>query len=322
MKKFWPIIIFLVLFVLFLGLGISRRGTSARPAGQEKSAPQIAVIPKVAGDPFWNAVRAGAKQAARETNAEIIWNGPERENDREKQMQILEDFIVQKVDAVVLAPLDNAVLAPLVQKVADAHIPCVLIDSVVAGDSYVSFIAADNYQSGVLAARRMGEMLQGQGRVALIPYQAGSGERENGFMDTLKKEFPGISFFENKYSGETGLQAVQDILTRHPALDGIFACSEAAARAVLSVLENQGRSGKVKMIACDASESLLADLRAGLIDALVVQNPYALGYESVKTALAALAGQEIPRKIDLGVKLITADNLDTPEIEQFLNPPQ
>ncbi len=155
----------------------------------------IAVIPKGTTHIFWQSVHAGAQKAGQELGYEISWNGPERETDRERQIQIIEDFIVQKVDGIVLAPLDRKALVPTVEKLDGLKIPCAIVDSGIDTDKYVSFAATDNYQGGVIAGRRMGEILQGKGKVVVVKYVPGSAsttERENGFMETIKKEFPGI----------------------------------------------------------------------------------------------------------------------------------
>ena len=308
---------------LFLpGCG-SKTDSSAPAAG---TAPQrtIAVIPKGTTHIYWQSVRAGAKAACDELGFKMYWNGPERETDRERQIQIIEDFIAQKVDAVVLAPLDRQALVPSVEKLAADKIPCAIIDSGIDTEKYTCFAATDNYQGGVMAARRMGEVLGGKGKVVVLKYVPGSGsttERENGFIDTIKKEFPGIEIVDTKYGQdtvETALQSAEDLLTRHPDLQGFFACNASTAVGGMRALISQKRA-EVKFIGFDAEKALLDGLKAGQIDALVVQNPYKMGYEGVKAVAAALKGETVPKKIDTGVELVTKDRLDDPKIKALLN---
>jgi len=318
MKKALPIIIVLVVIaIVFIGIGIANKG-------ERSSQRRIAVIPKGTTHIFWQSVRAGAEKAGAEAGVKIFWNGPEREGDREKQIQIVEDFIVQDVSGIVIAPLDSKALVPSVEKIFARSIPCAIIDSGIDTDKYVSFVATDNYEGGVIAARRMGKILNGKGKIIVVKYAAGSAsttKRENGFMDTIGKEFPGIEIVDTKYgmdTVETALQAAEDLLTKNTELDGLFACNESTSVGALRALQSQGRVEQIKMVGFDAGGLLIAGLKAGLIDSLVVQNPYKMGYEGVKAVIARLDGKEVPRRIDTGVTLITKENLETPQIQALL----
>jgi ribose transport system substrate-binding protein len=283
----------------------------------------IAVIPKGTTHIFWQSVHAGARKAGEELGYEIYWNGPERETDRERQIQIIEDFIVQKVDGIVLAPLDRKALIPSVEKLSAMKIPCAIIDSGIDTDKYVCFAATDNYQGGVMAARRMGEILQGKGKVVVVKYVPGSAsttERENGFIETIQKEFSGIQIVDAKYGQdtvETALQATEDLLTRHSDLQGLYACNASTSVGALQGLQSQKRS-QVKMIGFDAEKALVEGLKAGQIDALVVQNPFKMGYEGVKAVVSQINGQTVAKKIDTGVEIITKARLDDPQIKDLL----
>ncbi len=284
----------------------------------------IAVIPKGTTHSYWNSVLAGAQKASKEHNVEIFWAGPDREGDREKQIQIVEDFIVKKVAGIVLAPTDAEALVPVVERAAAARIPVVIIDSDIDTGKRVSFVATDNYAGGVLAAKHMAKLLGGKGKVAVIKYMAGSASttaRENGFIETLKKEFPEIKVVEDRYgmdTVETALSAAEDVLTRHKELDGIFACNESTSLGALRALESQGRAGAVKMIGFDSADALLKGLKDGRIDALVVQNPQAMGYIGVCSVIAAIKGESVKARIDTGVQLVTKDRLNSPKIRALI----
>jgi ribose transport system substrate-binding protein len=317
MKKVLPIVVLVVVAGVFIAIGIANKGK-----GRGKL--QIAVIPKGMTHIFWQSIHRGALKAGEEMGAEIFWNGPDREGDREKQIQIVEDFITRRVSGIVLAPNDSKALVPVVEKIAQSGIPCVIIDSGIETDKYVSFVATDNYKGGVIAAKRMGEILGGKGKVIVVKYSPGSAsttERENGFIETTTKEFPGIAIVDTKYgldTVETALQATEDLLTKNAELDGLFACNESTSVGALRALQSAGRAGKIKMIGFDAGKLLIEGVRSGDIDSLVVQNPYKMGYEGVKTLVASLQGGDAARRIDTGVKLITKDNLDTAEIQALL----
>src|SRR5450631_3347277 len=151
--------------------GCDKKPAENAPAAEIKHT--IAVIPKGTTHIYWQSVKAGAEAAGKEFGYEIQWNGPERETDRERQIQIIEDFIVQKVDGMVLAPLDRDALVPSVDKLASVKIPCAIVDSGVNTSNYVTFAATDNYHGGVLAARRMGEILGGKGNLLVLQYVPG-----------------------------------------------------------------------------------------------------------------------------------------------------
>jgi len=307
---------------LMLATGCNKKSSDNTPGGTVKHT--IAVIPKGTTHIYWQSVRAGAEAAGKEFGYDIRWNGPERETDRERQIQIIEDFIVQKVDGVVLAPLDKDALVPSVEKLSGLKIPCAIIDSAVATDKYTTFAATDNYQGGVLAARRMGEILGGKGNVIVLKYVPGSAsttDRENGFIETIQKEFPGIKIVDSKYGQdtvETALQAAEDMLTKNKDVQGFFACNAPTAVATLQALQSQNRP-EIKMVGFDAEKALIDGLKAGQIDALIVQNPYKMGYEGVKAVAMSIKGQPVEKKIDTGVEVVTKPALDKPEIMTLLN---
>jgi ribose transport system substrate-binding protein len=317
--------------VIFAGLILSTgcnkksdENTASSGATSTNAQYNIAVIPKGTTHIYWQSVKAGAEQAAKEFNCKIYWNGPERETDRDRQIQIVEDFIVQKVDGVVLAPLDKDALVPSVDKLAGLKIPCAIIDSGIATSNYVTFAATDNYQGGVLAARRMGEILGGKGNLIVLKYVPGSAsttDRENGFIDTIGKEFPNMKIVDSKYGQdtvETALQAAEDMLTRNKDVQGFYACNAPTAVGALQALQSQNRP-EIKMVGFDAEKALIDGLKAGQIDALIVQNPFKMGYEGVKAVVMAIQGKPVEKKIDTGVAVVTKDDLDKPDIKALLN---
>ena len=318
MKKSLLIIVFVAVAAVFVVIGFLRKGKT----GAERC---IAVIPKATTHIFWQSVRAGALKAGEEAGVRILWSGPERETDRERQIQIVEDFLVRKVIGVVLAPNDENALVPSVEKIYARNIPCAIIDSGIKTDKYVCFAATDNYKGGVIAARRMGEILGGKGKVVVIKYvqnHDSTTNRENGFIETIEKEFPGIEILDAEYAGDTVDKAIdltKDMLSKHSSLDGLYACNAPTSVGAKQALAGQKLSGKIKMVGFDAEDALVDGLKTGVIDSLVVQNPFKMGYEGVKAVLDKLEGKEVPRRIDTGVWLVTKERLDEPEIRALLS---
>ena len=318
MKKAIGIIALVAIAAVFITIGIIRKGSSL----DER---RIAVIPKGTSSVFWESVRAGAQKAGDEFGYEISWNGPELESDRERQIQIVEDFIALKVAGIVLAPNGSNALVPKVEEMFAKNMPCVIIDSGIDTDKYVSFAATDNYQGGVIAARRMGKILDGKGKVIVVKFMPGSGSttnRENGFIDTIEKEFPDIEIVDTKYgmaTVETALQTAEDLLTKHAQLDGLYACNAGTSVGSAQALQSQGRADSIKMVGFDAEETLIDKLRSGVVDSLVVQDPYKMGYIGVKTLVDKINGKEVPKLIDTGVELVTLERLEEPKIKALLN---
>lgn len=276
---------------------------------------------------FWKAIHAGAVKAARELDVGIIWKGSQKEDDRAQQITVVEDFISRGVDGIVLAPLDDRALCRPVQDAAREKIPVVIIDSGLQGEDYISFVATDNYQGGVIAARRLGELLGGKGKIFLIRYQEGSAstmERERGFYETVTKDFPGLTLLvQDQYAGattETAYQLAENLLGRFPDVEGIFTPNESSTFGTLRALQESRLAGRVRFVGFDSSPKLVQALKDRHIQGLVLQNPMKMGYMGVTFIVAHLRGETIPKKVDTGVYLATPENMEDPEIHSLLEP--
>src|SRR5205809_1271371 len=300
------------------GCGKKSEGSSSAPAPKSYT---ISVIPKGTTHEFWKSIHAGAVKAERELNekgvkAEIIWKGPLKEDDRDQQIQVVENFMSRRVSGIVLAPLDSQALVQPVENSIKARVPVVIIDSGLKSDQYVSFVATDNYKGGQLAGERLGQLLGGKGNVILLRYAVGSASteaRESGFLDTLKTKFPGVKLISSdQYAGptrETGYQASQNLLNRFgDQVNGIFCPCEPPTIAMAKALRDIGKAGgKVKMVGFDAGSDSVRDLKKGDVQGLVVQNPVLMGYLSVMTMMKHLQGEKIEKRIDTGVVLVTPE---------------
>lgn len=294
----------------------------------------IAVIPKGTTHEFWKAINAGAVKAQRElsvngTKVEVIWKGPLREDDRDQQIQVVENFMARHVSAIVLAPLDSQALVRPVNNAIAAGVPVVVIDSDLKSDKYVSFVATDNYKGGQMAGEEMGKLLGGKGNVILLRYAVGSASteaREAGFLDALKK-FPDIKLIsQDQHAGatrETAYQVSQNLMNRFGReVNGVFCANENSTVGMTKALRDVGLAGgKVKMVGFDAGSLSIQDLKNGDVQALVVQNPTLMGYLGVATAIKHLRGEKVERRIDTGVVLVTKENMEQPEIKDLLYPP-
>ncbi len=287
---------------------------------------EIAVIPKGTAHVFWLAVHAGAETAGKELGVEILWQGPQTETMKDQQRSIVSDFIVRGVDGVVLAPLDQDAMVPAVQDLARSNIPCVIFDSGVNTDEYVSFVATDNYKGGVEAAHEMAKLLNKKGTCIITRVDPGSqstNQREKGFEDTLKSDYPDIEIVDSQYgySDRDKSRAVtEDMLTAHPDVDAIFGPNESSTFGALLALQALNLAGQKNFVGFDSSAELIEGLRNKEIQALVLQDPFKMGYEGVHTLVKHFNGEEVSKNIDTGVYVATPENMDDPEISRLLSP--
>lgn len=308
------------------------QGAPPLPAAEKTY--RIAVIPKGATHEFWKAMHAGAMKAQRELaekgiKVEIIWKGPLKEDDRDQQIQVVENFMTRRVDGMVLAPLDSQALVAPVANAARTGIPVVIVDSDLKSDKHISFVATDNYKGGCLAAEHLAKLLGGQGNVILLRYGVGSAsteQREAGFLDTLKQH-PGLKLISSdQYGGatrETAYQASQNLLNRHGRdVNGIFTPNENTTIGMMKALRDLGKGGgKVKMVGFDANTQSLLDLRQNDLQGIIVQNPFRMGYDGTLAVMKSLQGQPVEKRVDTGVTLVTRENMDQPAIKELIHPP-
>jgi ribose transport system substrate-binding protein len=302
------------------------------PAAQKKSF-TIAVIPQGSTHEYWKSIHAGAvkatqDEAARGVKVNVIWKGPMREDDREQQVQVVEGFLSEGVNGIVLAPFDKDALVRPVEEAKRAGIATVVIDSALDSTDPISFVASNNYHGGELAADEMARLLGGKGKVLLLRYQEGvfsTEQREKGFADKIKT-YSGIQLISsNQYAGatrDTAKSAAENLLNRFGSeIDGIFTPNESSTAGTLLALEDSGRAGKIKFIGFDASDIFVQAMRAGKLHGIIVQNPFRMGDLGVTTMVDHLEGKSVPKRIDTGVTLITPANLDAPDSQALLHPP-
>ena len=294
---------------------------------------RIAVIPKGTSHVFWDSIHAGAIKAARERgNAHILWNGPAKEDQRHRQLEIVEEFTTEGVSAIILAPTDRQTLVAPVEKALAKGIPVVIIDSglqlsetIQASDKYLGYVATDNRLGGVKAAQRMIDLLKGKQRakIMMLRYQANSEsteEREKGFQETITKA-PNIELFvppdEAGATVESAQQAADKLVADHKDLDGIFVPNESSTTGMLRSLEALNRAGEVRLVGFDANDILINALRAGKVDGLVLQDPFDMGYQSVLRAIDFLEGKGTPKEKvkNTNLQVVTRENMDDPAIK-------
>jgi ribose transport system substrate-binding protein len=308
-----------------LGCGGGSNSASSGDSGKLR----IAVIPKGTSHEFWKSVHAGAEDAAKELgNVEVIWKGPETENDTMGQISVVKNFITSRVDGICLAPNHSESLVDAVSEANAEGIPVVVFDSGLGeGAETISYVATDNYKGGVIAGERLIEAIGGKGKVILLRYKEGSEsteQREQGFLDAMATAQDVEVLSSNQYAGTTTQEAMAtatQLLNKYrDEVDGIFAVCEPNCNGTLEALEQTGLAGKVKFVAFDPSERLIDGLESGAVSGIVLQDPYEMGRKSVMALASKLAGEDVDEVISTGEHLATPENKDTDEFKRLLSP--
>jgi ribose transport system substrate-binding protein len=298
---------------------------------------RVAVIPKGETHVFWKSVHAGAQQAADELgNVDIQWKGPPEEDSTSDQIGVVKNMVVRQVDAICLAPNDASALVGTVKECNEKDIPVIVFDSGLAeGADYVSYVATDNFVGGEKAAERLAAAMGGEGDVIMLRYKRGSEsteQREEGFLAKLKSDYPDITVISSDlYAGtktSEALEVATQVLVKYQdSVDGIFAVCEPNANGVLEALEKTKLAGKVKFVAFDPSDRLIAAMQKDKVHGIVLQDPFKMGYLSVKTAVAELENRKkddgktvIEKRISTGEYVATPENMEEEKYKKLLSP--
>ncbi len=330
-----------VVFVAVVALigvivAVSRRNESSPSSGNGASTTQpapsaaltIAVIPKGTAHSYWKSVEAGSQAAGQELGVTINYKGPVQENERTAQINLVQQFVSQGVDGIVLAPLDANALLDAVQSATAKKIPVVIIDSALSGEAgkdFVCYVGTDNRKAGQIAGTELAKELSGKGKVILLRYQPGSAsttDREEGFLDIMKQN-PGITVISSdQYAGATISEAQTaslNLLSKIRDADGIFCPNESTTLGMAHAMDQSQLLGKIHFVGFDATPPELDLLKASQVNALVSQNPVKMGHDGVVACVNTIRGSTVDKVNDSGVELITNDNLNSPDIQKFLS---
>lgn len=286
----------------------------------------LPVISKGFQHEFWQTVKMGTEAAAKELGDKTNYVGPADETQIAEQIQLVENAMAKKPNGLLLAALDANALAPLVETANSRGIKVVTFDSGVNSDIPVSFVATNNRKAGAQAADALAEQVNKKGKVGVIAHVAGTSsaiERSEGFMAQMKEKYPDIQVLPVQYSDGDPQKAMDktiDMIQANPDLAGIYGTNEGATLGVANAIDSQNLKGKVKVIGFDSTEAIINFLKSGVIQGFVVQDAYQIGYQGIKTLNAALSGEAVDKEIDIPVKFVNAQNIETPEIEKLLHP--
>jgi ribose transport system substrate-binding protein len=274
---------------------------------------KMTLIAGVKGDEFYITMNCGAQEAAKKIGATLEFQGPDQ-FDAAQQTPIVDAVAAKSPDAILIAPTDTkALFAPITQAAQNSKI--VLVDTTLDDPSMaVSQIASDNVGGGRTAGETLLDLIGGKGKVMVVNVKPGistTDQRGQGFEEAVKGK-PGVEYLGQEYSQDDPAKAaaiVTATLAKHPDLKGIFAANLFSAEGAASGLRQAGKEDQVKIVGFDAGPKQVEDLEAGIVQALIAQQPAEIGRLGVEQAAAALDGKETRPEIGTDFEVITKDNL-------------
>jgi ribose transport system substrate-binding protein len=319
-------VVFLALFVVACGGSSPTTTTGSTPTSSGPKALKIIAVPKSLASSYWTIVENGIKcYASKVPGVNIVWNGVQTDTQVSDQISLLQNYITQSPDGILYAATDAKALAAVTQQAVSANIPIFNFDSGTNPQS-VPLFATDNTASAAKAADEMGTLLNGTGKIALLEFVPGSAtndQRVNGFKQELTAKYPNIQIVADQADGSDSAKALsitQNILSAHPDIKGIYAANQQGGEGAAQALSAASLGGKVHLISFDASDPLISGLQSGTVDALVVQNPFKMGFDSLKAMVDQLRNGVKAQNEDTGVTLVTKANFNDPATQSLLNP--
>jgi ribose transport system substrate-binding protein len=306
------------LFGVVVGLGALVVGTTLARADEA----YIPLISKGFQHQFWQAVKAGAEQAAKAHKVRITFEGPETEAMVDKQIDMLSAALAKKPQALGIAALDSKAAIPLLKRAQADKIPVIAFDSGVDSDIPLTTCATDNLAAAALAADKMAEAIGNAGEVGVIVHDQTSRtgiDRRDGFLNEMKTKHPNVKIVSVQYGGGDHLKSAEiakAMIQGNPNLKGIFGANEGSAEGAAIGVKESGR--KLVLIGYDSGKEQKEDINSGLMAGAITQNPVGIGKCVVDSAVKALKGEKLPKKVDTGFYWYDKSNMGDPKIAAVL----
>lgn len=324
----------MAVLAVFIMVGCGQSGSQSPGSGNGGDGPyKFIVIIKATDSAFWQQMVTGAQAAADEMGDQVSIDvqGPPSESDIEQQVSILENAVSQQPDGILLASTSSDATVPIVERSMNQNIPVVLVDNKINTDQYVSFLATDNEEAGGKAADAIVEFAKKdaggtQGKLGLIGALAGVQvleARDRGFTNRLNEIAPDIEILGPRYVNNDITQAAstaEDMLTANPDMLGFFADNNHTGDGVARVISQRNLGDQKAVVAFDADKQEVNALEGGAIDALVVQDPYLMGFKGINFLVDHLQGEDVPKNVNTGSTVVTQENFNDPEIQGLLFP--
>jgi ribose transport system substrate-binding protein len=284
--------------------------------------PYIPLISKGFQHQFWQAVKSGAEQSAKANNVRITFEGPETEAMVDKQIDMLSAALAKKPQALGIAALDSKAAIPLLKRAQNDKIPVIAFDSGVDSDIPVTTCATDNLAAAALAADKMAELIGNSGEVAVIVHDQTSRtgvDRRDGFVNQIKSKHPNIKIVSVQYGAGDHLKSAEiakAMIQANPNLKGIFGANEGSAEGAAIGVKESGK--KLVLIGFDSGKEQKENIMSGLMAGAITQNPVGIGKCVVDSAVKALHGEKLPKKVDTGFYWYDKTNMNDPKIAAVL----
>ena len=296
--------------------------TAAAPAGARH---RVAIVAKSTRTEFWLSVFAGAEAAATEYNIELSITGPETEEDYETQNRMVADAVADGAEALVFSAIDYENNAAAIDAAAESGVRIVAIDSNVDSGAVQTYIGTDNYAAGQMAAQAALDGVEGQLTVGIVNYDVSSAngqERERGAVDAFEQSGRAhVAAVINTLAEAARAQAdTAAMLAEHPEINVLLAFNEPTSVGAADAVEGMGLAEDVFLVGFDSNVATIDGLQDGTVDALIVQNPYAMGYLGVESAYRLLSGQggSPEATVDTSTRIVNRDNMFTMDSQKAL----
>lgn len=316
----------IIVSIAVLVLGLSVVGVKMKNMEWDNDQKTIYFAPKTLQSlEFWQVMNQGVNSAAKEFGVVVKVIATEAETDIDGQIHLLEEAIAAKPSAIILAATDYNRIVPVAQRIVEEKIHLVTVDSDLNDDVSSSFIGTNNYEAGIKAGQALIDQIDPQSTIAIINFiqvSATAMERERGVLDRLSKEggFEILGPYYSEGSDEKAYEIVNDLLRTKPEIDGIIGLNEPSTLGAARAVNDHKPKHPVKLIGFDSSTEEIAYLEEGVIQALIVQKPFNMGYLAVKTVLEISEGKSVSDTIDTGSEVITVQNMYTSENQKLLFP--
>ena len=298
-------------------------GCSGRETAAQRH--RVTLVAKSTQTEFWLSVFAGAEAAAAEYNLELTIAGPETEEDYESQNRMIAGAVEAGTEALVFSAIDFEENAPAVEAAGQAGVKIVSIDSGVGSDQVGTYIGTDNYAAGRMAAQAALEQVEGALRVGLVNYDEGTAngqQREQGAVDALTESGRAevCAAVTTLVDADRAQADAAALLREHPEVNVLIAFNEPTSVGGARAVEALGLEEEVFFVGFDSNVVTVDALQAGSVDALIVQNPYAMGYLGVESAYQLLSGRggELPPVVDTSTQIVYRSNLFTLDSQKAL----
>jgi ribose transport system substrate-binding protein len=292
--------------------------------------PTISVIVKDTTSVYWQTVLAGARKAGQDLGVDVTELGAQSEADVADQIGILAKAVASNPAAIVIAPAQFAALGKPIDEAAK-KVKIIGIDAAADTKALTSFVATDEMQAGRIAADALANAItktyaDTEGDVAIItasPRSASPDQSAIGFKEQVANKYRALNVLPEKVAdaqAATGLSIMKDLVDADRDLRGVFVSNVIMAEGASQVVYNKSSGDRINYVVFGSDDKLVKSLQDGTIAALVVQDPFRMGYDGVKTALAASKGEKVPATLDTGANIITRANLSSARSQELLNP--